>query len=570
MKRSVSVALCTIGSLGIIVLALKLNRSSSEFAVAAPKAEIASKTVRDAQTGNSDRNKNASSHNTASIAKSRGSKTAKPDQLEDEQLPEETLATYSTEEIQGLAKRIREERDPNVRKQMLDQLLKGLTMANAREMLGELKGVGTVRFFQTFGQVGGEEAMSSELHRGTHTMSAALEGWAAKEPSQALDWYDAFEKGQEVVHDKHRLTLGLLKGMAESDLPRALNLTNRLVGTGEVRGHQATEILTAMGRAISETSGVETAIEWAQGLPEGNQRAGALAGVARAKYQEDPAGAIAWAESIVNGQDTNIAVRSVANEIAKNNSPEEALKWLGGLEDGMGKANGHYEALWEWTAKDPVAAGEYLASMDEGRARDEAITAFAHRLAPKEPQLAADWTQSMTDPKFRNKSMYETMELWAIKDPEAAAGYLNEMENSELRDHAVNGFASRLARTDPQSAIGWADSLEDPASRLRGYRDVFDTWWDANPNEATQHLNQLPPSPERDGAINGVALDMVHKDPLAAMNLAGSVSDDALREKTLFEGGRIYFRHDRQAAEQWLVTSGLSPESQSALLNLVQ
>ena len=56
-------------------------------------------------------------------------------------------------------------------------------------------------------------------------------------------------------------------------------------------------------------------------------------------------------------------------------------------------------------------------------------------------------------------------------------------------------------------------------------------------------------------------------DPVAAIDWANSISQDDLRNRTLTRAGQQLFRRDAEAARDWVVSSGLPPEAQQAVLN---
>lgn len=96
---------------------------------------------------------------------------------------------------------------------------------------------------------------------------------------------------------------------------------------------------------------------------------------------------------------------------------------------------------------------------------------------------------------------------------------------------------------------------------------TFSAWAGRNPEEAGSYIHKMPKSPERDSAISGYALRVMHEDPARGVEWAASIGDPSNRERTLIRAAQHYMHRDRSAAQQWLSTSGLSEEAKKSVRN---
>ena len=69
------------------------------------------------------------------------------------------------------------------------------------------------------------------------------------------------------------------------------------------------------------------------------------------------------------------------------------------------------------------------------------------------------------------------------------------------------------------------------------------------------------PAADRDAATYGYATRVVHDDPAIGVEWATSISDPEARGSALVDTGRIFYRKDREAAQEWLATANLPEES---------
>lgn len=129
----------------------------------------------------------------------------------------------------------------------------------------------------------------------------------------------------------------------------------------------------------------------------------------------------------------------------------------------------------------------------------------------------------------------------------------------------VDQVSRDWANRDPQATIQWLESLPTSEGRTEGFGSAFRSWASRDPEAAGNYLNDMPRSPERDSALGGFASRIMHEDPVTAISWAEAIADPGHREEALIKTGRHYFRHQNQAAAEWLTGSGLSEEAQQRI-----
>ena len=108
-----------------------------------------------------------------------------------------------------------------------------------------------------------------------------------------------------------------------------------------------------------------------------------------------------------------------------------------------------------------------------------------------------------------------------------------------------------------EQAAQWVETLEPSLAKLDALSAVYGFRGATQPHEAVQEIVDMPPSPDRNFAINGFISGLAHQDGEAAVTWAAEITDPGMREAAMVRAGRHYFRQDSDAAIEWLAESGL-------------
>lgn len=308
------------------------------------------------------------------------------------------------DEIRALGERIRNANGPIDRRFAFSQLLEGLTAENAllmREQIADLPAdtAEFKEFHYAWGAIAGKGAVAHGANTPKPDMAAALAGWASADSSAAIRWFESLndQPGPEIAkllgegrsfaesHMRNMLSVGLIKGMSDSEPTAAAEFVMELAAAGNGKASWMMGIVTDK---VIRSGGLAEAADWAAELPSGPTRANALTTVARDYAGRDPEAAVAWLESIPSTAD---------------------------------KSKGLESAFSVWAAKETMAAGEYINKMGPSAERDWAISGYAPRLAAADPQSAVEWADAVSDPGLRERALIKTGYVYYHRGNKAAA-----------------------------------------------------------------------------------------------------------------------------------------------------
>ena len=111
------------------------------------------------------------------------------------------------------------------------------------------------------------------------------------------------------------------------------------------------------------------------------------------------------------------------------------------------------------------------------------------------------------------------------------------------------------------------NTLEAGKGKSEGLSSAFGEWAKRDPTAASQHLVNMPDSPDRDSAISGFSRRISSENPQAAIAWAAEINNASVRENALVRAGQSMFRSDANGTREWLSTSGLSAAAQEQIVN---
>jgi hypothetical protein len=248
-------------------------------------------------------------------------------------------------------------------------------------------------------------------------------------------------------------------------------------------------------------------------------------------------------------------------------------------------------AIAGWAGADPSAAVDWFQNLDmqsnpaiskllaENNTSPEDLqdlrkhlaAGMVHGLSDADPFAASDFVLGLSansDGKADWMMGIVTDKMLHANGPDEAASWAQDLPEGTMRAGALDKVARHYANRDPAAAVAWLESIPATGDTSRGLRAAFSTWAHKDPEPAGAYIDQMAPSKERDMAISGYAPSITYKDPAAAIELADTIDDPAVREQVLIRSSQIYYhRVDKEAAAAWLPNSGLSPEAQQQVIH---
>jgi hypothetical protein len=226
--------------------------------------------------------------------------------------------------------------------------------------------------------------------------------------------------------------------------------------------------------------------------PMGGQGASSI--IATEWARQDPAAALAWANSLASGKKE--AMTAVVSEVAKTDprkaadmiakmDPEdragafrsvaaqygaldfaEAQTWIRSL-PADDQADAMASAIGGLSNTDPVAAAKQVAAMEAGDAKDRLIGDVVSDLAHKDPQAAADFLKEQTSERAQRDGMRELMPALTGKNPIAALAFVNSYQPGPVRDSAAQAYVWSNNTGAPADLIQVAETITDEGDRNR-------------------------------------------------------------------------------------------------------
>jgi hypothetical protein len=425
----------------------------------------------------------------------------------DSDLPDSAREPLTSEQIAELAVLWKSTKDMESRKELFAQLMRGMTIANAGEM----------RQLLVAGLSPSSEAFK-EFHRVWGSIAGA----------------EAVIKGTETPVPDMAVTL---EGWATADPKSALEWYDRL----------------------SDESGDFSQRHLAMGM---------AAGLANA----DPHLASEFVLGLVEGGISDLQASKMIELVARgmwmksdSDSAQGVLAWVETLPAGNLRGAANAAIASRYAAHDPVSAAEWAQALQDNRGG--AINAVAREWGRRDGAAAVDWLHGLSADERSRGAFYAAFEGWTRSDPAAVREYIDGMQVSQLKDTALRGYAQRTAYKNGPSAVQWASRINDGSARHHTMRETFRRWTTHNPTAAGEYLVEMEPSLNRDHAISGFTDELTEKNSRLALQWAGAVQHDALRETTLMRTGYEVFRKNPRGLEEWLPTSGLPQATQQKMLD---
>ncbi|MEN8786117.1 MAG: hypothetical protein ABF379_17285 [Akkermansiaceae bacterium] len=222
-------------------------------------------------------------------------------------------------------------------------------------------------------------------------------------------------------------------------------------------------------------------------------------------------------------------------------------------------------ALAGWASEDPSSAMTYFDSLspEEQSNASHMKWGAAFGLADADPQLATEFAieRSQNGDKDAGR-MIHIAAAAAMKsgDREAVTQWASNIPEGDLQNTAFQRLAGDFAKEDPAEAVDWASSLPEGEGKYHAVGTSFHQWANRDPKEAANAIASLP-NDQQDAATYGYATSVVHKEPAAGVQWAATISDQESRTNAMVDTGRVFYRRDREAAQEWLANANLPDEA---------
>ena len=282
----------------------------------------------------------------------------------------------------------------------------------------------------------------------------------------------------------------------------------------------------------------------------------------------DGPGALAAASALENKDYRTGATASAITGWASTD-PQKAIAWLAGVGD-QDERNRLQDSLVGGLADHDIGvATRYvmdLAATGDARAAAHMETVASEQIRKAGPEGAARWAESLIAGDAKAAALDRVANTYVASNPEAAAAWAAQFATSDYGARVIEEVGDEWAEKNPVAAVKWLQNLADGRGKSDGMYSALGEWARHDPTAASQYLVDMPPSALKDTAVNGFVRRLAWEDPESALAWAGTIAQDAPRTEAMTRAAQAWFLSNREAAIQWLPTSGLSAEAQQKVL----
>jgi hypothetical protein len=264
------------------------------------------------------------------------------------------------------------------------------------------------------------------------------------------------------------------------------------------------------------------ALAWAGALPS-DQRQSGVASVLGGLAVTDPAQALALVRALPAGTGADAALIAVA-DVVRRNDPASAYALVKGMTSNESSLV-ISEALAAWARIDPQAA---LAAVAGGApslpGRENHYYYIYAAWARNDPQAAMASAGQMLPANERKTALAAAFGSWAGRDPDAALKYALSMKPADRPSTGLNNVLSSIWKANPAEAKNIFETLP-PDLRQTGISGMVSSWAHHAPDAALQWVNGLTNPREKSAALEGLASQVSQLDSEKRQTLIGLVAE---------------------------------------------
>ena len=293
--------------------------------------------------------------------------------------------------------------------------------------------------FDPYGAIDYCKSRASGMGAG-FAVAGVLEGWAARNPQEALEWVDKPEnQGMAKLYN-----FGLIKGWASTDLEGASEYVLKMEGGDEVQKLAGTLSEFYSKRGLGEAS------RWAEEIENPKLKEAAFTKLSRTLARDQPQKMASWLEQHAEQKYATKAFENLGLRWSETD-PESAIDYFSELPEGKNQELGVKNIIGNWAKKDPLAAGTWLNEQPVGPRLDSALATYASTVSRDDAGSAMEWAVSISEEKLQQKTIRSVGQEWYRQDKDAVETWLPESGLSEDLQKSI--------RNPPKK--NWWQSLRD-------------------------------------------------------------------------------------------------------------
>lgn len=283
-----------------------------------------------------------------------------------------------------------------------------------------------------------------------------LQSWASTDPANAAKYYAA--------NPREFAMMGMMGG-----------------GRGPMGGQGGASIIATEWARQDPAA----ALAWAESLT--TEKSQAMSAVVGEVAKTDPAKAASMLTNM-SGTDLKDAYRSVATQYGASDF-SGAQAWIRTLPADQ-QVEALASAIGGLSNKDPEAAAKQLAMMQDGDAKNGIIGEVIGDWAHVNPTAAAELLKKQTDEGAQRDGMRQLMSAWVGRDPAAALQYANTYQPGTVRDSALQSYIWSNQTGAPADLVKVAETITDEGDRNRSIGIAAARWMREDETSAKAYIQQ--------------------------------------------------------------------------------
>jgi hypothetical protein len=321
-------------------------------------------------------------------------------------------------QVDEIGQQFKFEKNPELRKELFDRLISGMTMDNILKMRKYIAHLPAdskefMDFHIAYGALAKDEAIINGAQTPKPDMALSLQGWAASDPQSAMEWFNELDlnRSKGKFTSQSHLVEGMLKGLINTNPTLATEFLAKFPGHDSSMKSLSYILADNIWKEAQKNDDIDSAKSWATELPQGKMRTYAQAVIAQQLAQRDPQAAAEWISEAVKGsENADYAFQKVTEAWAKKDAAA-AVNWLESTNNQRDLKVSYFHAFSAWASKDQNAAREYLDQMPDSTNRNQAVSGYSIKIAAKNPDSALKLASSITESGTRTNALIATSQI---------------------------------------------------------------------------------------------------------------------------------------------------------------
>ena len=234
-----------------------------------------------------------------------------------------------------------------------------------------------------------------------------------------------------------------------------------------------------------------------------------------------------------------------------------------------------------WAKSDPEAAFAWANQQTNTKVKDLILGGVITSMASKDIKGAFAYIQSLSPGASEEKTIPEAFKMAAYNDFQGALAVMQSLPKGRTKDLATKGIILHLSISgdgdrDAQAAWDMVSAIDDTGIRTElqlkcpssQNADILTRWAVKHPDAAIQWMLSLPAGKSKDLALGRICRGMYYDNPQAAWYLASVIGDEGIRNQAKGFVAWEWYKKDRAAARQWMLSLPAGPARDVALMSL--